>query len=1030
MTIRNDATRLLIATRDRRRARAVVARQGQVLLDTDLDQQARHQIERIEIETVDSLGSPGRLLVPAGNTGFQITAGGTLATFNIGSGRGYLDGWLLENASVCTLATQPHPRTGDTVSLPSVVAVKSLVRFIDPVEELALADVALGDAQASGQSLNDWQVFPLGLTGTPSCATVLSIAQWQSLAAPSTGTLKVIEQAAAPSTDPCSLTPAGGYTRHENLLYRIEVHAGDVNTTFPSVDGPRFKLHNLKVKLSRRNASVLVRITAVSGAELSVAPASLDSRNWFAPGLHAEIVSMHDDVDPRAALANERLFRVALASDDKVTLEATAAQVTATGVAADGSWFLRLWDTFPVNGAGVALVSAPGAATESAAIDLGDGLTITLGTGGSTGTFRRGDYWTFAARTNGSVDWPKTGGVPDAVRPHGPEVRYAPLAVITPPSVAPAFEDCRVPFATLSDRALLYRGGDGQGVFSPAASGMVPLPGKLRVAVMRGETPAVGVPIRWSFVEPAGGSCLIGGATCNAGNSPETTTDANGLAEVTYAIDASRRLDVHKVQAAIALGPGVASQPPLEFTAVFETAAHTSYEGGKCADLAGATNVQDALDILCARTHGTGCCIAVGKDGEYPTLDAALQDLLKKGERDICICLLSGEHGLKSDIDVKLPGVRLLVHGADRASRLDMKGRSLSFGELAALTFRDFDITDSSGTKGVFIEMCDNVVVSGMRISGLSRDRLSVLHIGQASRIELTSSTVLAYTEEGVKHGKTILGKVPALKEFAASAFALKGLFAEVDRKVVEAMAGMAAPARAQSIEEIAKLTTPGTTGPGLEADEQAAFSVLSRELADPKSFRFAQPLDRLRQALLLSQSGLAVAIGGGDAIMLVADNVIGGRLSVYGEATTPNQALDDTIVKALGPAIKKGDIVLRRGPGDLRLRNNRLREVRIGDDMVLAVVSTVKNGKGPVNGVLSSIIGDANVLAGRFSEMLAFDAALSHNQLRPDGDAVGTVVATQAKYLGNLAHDDSRVFNVGNAAEKFGNGALVIVDL
>src|SRR4051812_48176591 len=210
MTIRNDATRLLIATKDKRRPRAVVARQGQVLLDADIDQQARHQIDRVEIETVDSLGSPGRFLVPAGNSGFAITADGAVANFNIGKGRGYLDGWLLENASVCKLTTQPHPRIGDAVTLPSVIAVKSLVRFVDPVEEVALADVALGDAQASGRSLNDWQVFPFTVTGTLSCATVLSTTAWQDLAAPSTGTLKVIEQAAAPSTDPCSLTPAGG----------------------------------------------------------------------------------------------------------------------------------------------------------------------------------------------------------------------------------------------------------------------------------------------------------------------------------------------------------------------------------------------------------------------------------------------------------------------------------------------------------------------------------------------------------------------------------------------------------------------------------------------------------------------------------------------------------------------------------------------------------------------------------------------------------------------------------------------------
>ena len=54
MTIRNDATRTRIRIREKRRPRAVVTRQGQVLLDTDLDQQSRHHLERLEIETADN----------------------------------------------------------------------------------------------------------------------------------------------------------------------------------------------------------------------------------------------------------------------------------------------------------------------------------------------------------------------------------------------------------------------------------------------------------------------------------------------------------------------------------------------------------------------------------------------------------------------------------------------------------------------------------------------------------------------------------------------------------------------------------------------------------------------------------------------------------------------------------------------------------------------------------------------------------------------------------------------------------------
>lgn len=611
MTIRNDATRQRVITTDPRRARSVVSRQGQVLLDTDFDQQSRHLLERIEVETLDVLGSPQRLVYPAGTDGFKITlSGGAPVDFSIAAGRGYLKGWLVENAATCKLGTQPHPRAGDTLASPGIVALKALIRHIDPVEDPVLADKALGDAQASGRALVDWQVFPFSISAAVTCATSTTNADWLKLTAPSTGTLAVIPQAAAPSTDPCSLTPGGGYTRLENLLYRIEVHEGVAQPGFPTADGPRFRLDQLKVKLSRRNASVMAKITTVASSEISVAPPALDARNWFAPGLYAEIVSPHDDVDPRPALAAQRLFRIASATDDKVTLEATPAQIVATGATGAGAWFLRLWDAFP-GGAGVATVAAPGGSSTSAVIDLGDGLSIQLG-GGAGATFRRGDHWTCAARADGSVDWP-AGAV--QMTPHGPETRYAPLAVLGGPATAPTLEDCRIPFATLTDRALLYRGGDGQSLFPPAAGGIVDLPAKLRVAVMRGETPVAGAEVQWSL--PAGSpTCQINGVVCGGGSSPVVVTDGNGLAEVKWSIDAAQNLAVHHVQAAL-LNGAVTGQPPLLFTATFNNAVLTGYKPGVCAALAGVDNVQDALDALCAKLG----------DDERPTLTLEVIEL-------------------------------------------------------------------------------------------------------------------------------------------------------------------------------------------------------------------------------------------------------------------------------------------------------------------------------------------------------------------------------------------------------------------
>jgi hypothetical protein len=607
MTIRTDATRLKLRPVDPRRPRAVAPRQGQVLTDTDLEQQASLTLGRIDSGTADMLGRPDRLVVPAGVPAFQITAAPQPANCGIGKGIAYLDGWQVENAlNACTLASQPHPRTDTLPVAPLVMGLKALVRHIDPVEENAWADRGLGDAQASGRTLVDWQVFPF-LPGAPvptTCAAAASHPDWLKLVAPSTGTLVVIPDTAAPASDPCSLTPQGGFRRGENLLYRVEVHGGIARTDFPSADGARYGLNGLRIKLSRGNASVMARIDDTNGVDFTVSPPALDPLNWFAPGLYAEIVSIHDDVappDPSTA-ATERLFRVARATERVIRLESGAATLAAA-IKGQPGWSLRLWHSFGGLTAPGTVSVVPGSTPDqSQDIDLGDGLKVRLGGGATAAVFRRGDFWTFAARADGSVDWPS--GVAEV--PHGPAIRYAPLAVLKAPATSPTAEDCRVPAATLTDRTLHYRGGDGQEIQQPipVVAGFANLPAPLRVSVMRGRLPVSGAVIRWSV--PAGSPVtrinnqpVGGGAVLDL---PAANPD--GLCQVTWSIDQAQPGATHRVQAELLSPAGSVEPHGVIFTSGFRTAARTSYEPGACDLLSTSTTVQQALDTLCANIGG------------------------------------------------------------------------------------------------------------------------------------------------------------------------------------------------------------------------------------------------------------------------------------------------------------------------------------------------------------------------------------------------------------------------------------------
>ncbi len=674
MTLRNDATRLAIPLRDPRRPRMVVPRQGQVLLDTDIAGISALTLDRVEIADADMIGAPGRLAVPAAAPGFAVSAvslAGGKVDCTVGAGRGYLGGWLVENPAEFTLSAtsgakiQPHPWASPAAVPPVVIGLKAVVRLVDPVEDSALADRALGDAQASGRALVDWQAFALPVAAPVplACADVLALPAWQALIAPSSAKLQFIKAQPPASTDPCSLSESGGYTRLENLLYRVEVHRGVLADDAPPVgiDGPRYKLEGVQLKLSRSNASVLARIDKIDGRIFKVSPAALDPRAWFAEGQLAELVSIHDDVDTAAAHATERLFRVARVTDDEVELvdRSGTDSVAKVAAVADGSWFLRMWECLP-DAAEVAVVALDASGTHSTVINLGDGIAIQLA-GAASARLRRGDYWTCAMRADGTIEW--SDGAFSL--PQGAERRYAPLAAI---NAGPAVEDCRIAIASLADRQLLYRGGDGQEAMpdptKPAQR--VPLASKLRIAVMRGEHPVAGARVDFAVKDlPAGKTAQLvwqpPAGPSASGTTIAATTGPDGLAEVAWEIDPT--VKTQRVEARLVPAAAMPAQPPLLFTANLSLASATGFDPKAIPIFAGITDVQRALEAV-AGMQQAGCATYVLTPQNW--LDV-LQGL--KPKEDAKLCFQRGE--FKAEKRVELTGLgHLSLCGAGEGTRL------------------------------------------------------------------------------------------------------------------------------------------------------------------------------------------------------------------------------------------------------------------------------------------------------------------------------------------------------------------------
>ena len=269
------------------------------------------------------------------------------------------------------------------------------------------------------------------------CATPdEQIPGWLDLVRPSAGRLTTAAVGVATTDDPCLVPPSGGYRGLENRLYRVEIHDG----------GP---VGTATFKWSRDNASVAANVSRIEGGDtLTADRVAWDSVRRFSPGDWVEIT---DDAREFSGAPGD-LRRVASVVDATRTVKLNA-PLTGGSFPVDGQnrtnpdrhTRVKRWDqaglvrnaaggTFldldASNGKG--LIPVPPAGTS---LILEDGVQVTWATAAPGGSFRTGDYWTFAARTaDASVE------VLDAAPPRGVHHHFCRLALVTfPDNVV----DCR-----------------------------------------------------------------------------------------------------------------------------------------------------------------------------------------------------------------------------------------------------------------------------------------------------------------------------------------------------------------------------------------------------------------------------------------------------------------------------------------------------------------------------------------------------------------------------------------------------------
>jgi hypothetical protein len=435
----------------------VLMQQGRVLLDADFNELVEVLERRIRAGTMDTFY---RCVVPRTTPdGFLIGLNAGMLT--IGQGRIYVDGILAENHGAPATPPAPFdPRLAETTGAgpvrydqqpyypvppalpqgggPHLVYVDVWQRELTHLEEADLLEKAVGvDSATRLQTV--WQVKVLpNVGGGVTCATPADqIPAWVALTAPAAGRLTVRAVGVPAETDPCVVSPAGGYRGTENRLYRVEVHQGGT-------------LGTATFKWSRDNASIAAQVLGMDAARkrLTVSRTARDAVLRFSPDDWVEVI------DDRQELKGEPgvLRKVAVVDDVEGIVELAAALPVNTFDPTDATRHtrLRLWDQKGLvrNAANVVVANVDasnGAIPVPAAGDLvlEDGIQLSFGATPASGVFRTGDYWVFAARTVDASVEELTQAPPRGIHHH-----YCRLAVYTPSSptggqTGPQPTDCR-----------------------------------------------------------------------------------------------------------------------------------------------------------------------------------------------------------------------------------------------------------------------------------------------------------------------------------------------------------------------------------------------------------------------------------------------------------------------------------------------------------------------------------------------------------------------------------------------------------
>jgi len=444
------------------------------------------------------------------------------------------------------------------------------------------------------------------------------------------------------------------------------------------------------------------------------------------------------------------------------------------------------------------------------------------------------------------------------------------------------------------------------------------------------------------------------------------------------------------------------------------TAGQIAYTpGGACTFLnqPGIDTVQEALDALCARPAGGGCRITVGKDGGvFPTLEEALKALLEKGERDICLCLLPGDHEFVGQlIEPKDDGVHLCLSGCGHATRLHLVKEPIRFRGFAAVCLSDMEVfTHDVPTGALVFDHCLDVSLKGMAISGFIIDGFLVGAHG-AKSVAMHDLELEASGPDSLKMAVELLNPHPALAE----------LYQLVDRTFFDRKAVEAAKALSD-LSQQDRRTLSATIGQRVKAAvaalgnrERQSYLDLIALLRQPtvSAADLAAALGAIRIEAVRARPAVALSVFDAGADWTLGECDILGIVTLYG--SQPSGPLPADMTKAFDAMVKQGNATFAGIGTTFRATGSRVTRIDVSTAIRQRITEIIAGQGGTLTNLFSTAMLSDMMLFGQDNQVALLNTSLSSSVFEAGSVLVAVVMGSSAIYVGNRGEGEAVIINI-----------------